>query len=459
MEPRRSDRAVETIDIEFPGVGTARAAVAGPRISAEKLLNALDLKRPRPILLVIGGAKSLDQDVAGRLERLLERGAVRAAGATGAIVLDGGTQSGVMAVLGEAALESDAEATLLGVAPARLVTFPNDARGLETAATPLDPNHSCFVLANSEEWGGETSLLFDLLDDLSDSEPRVALLAGGGEGALEEVRLATERGMPIVVIEGTKGLADDLARSRSTAKDAPKTPFAAIAAEGDLTVVPLDSDPSDLERVLTRHLQVDETLRDAWAQQELVSEAATRRQAEFGRLQGVILTLGFTVTLLVVAQTVLDGAGFYGRFLWLGTAFYLSILAIPIVVTFLTGASGRFRPGTHWILLRGASETIKREIFRYRARAGIYSHANTRETPREVKLAEAVGSAIGGLMRTDVSQSALDPERTQRRRAEAARKKREKDAETRRTSAAGAARQDSVDLAAGGAGRTTASSG
>lgn len=67
-----------------------------------------------------------------------------------------------------------------------------------------------------------------------------------------------------------------------------------------------------------------------------------------------------------------------------------------------------------------------------------------------MKLAEAVGSAIGGLMRTDVSQSAFDPEETQRRRAEAARKKRQKQAAAQRRSAAGAARQDPVDPAADG---------
>ena len=79
---------------------------------------ALDLKGPRPVLLVVGGAKSLDQDVGRQLERLLERGAVRAAAATGAILVDGGTHSGVMAVLGKAVSDSDAEASLLGVAPA-----------------------------------------------------------------------------------------------------------------------------------------------------------------------------------------------------------------------------------------------------------------------------------------------------------------------------------------------------
>jgi hypothetical protein len=82
----------------------------------------------------------------------------------------------------------------------------------------------------------------------------------------------------------------------------------------------------------------------------------------------------------------------------------------------LSAAASRLRPGSRWILLRGTSETIKREIFRYRARTGIYSHANTREKSRQVKLAQAVGSAMGSLMRTDVNLLGFDPDLVARKK-------------------------------------------
>ena len=88
--------------ITFDNANVARAVRAGPRLSVKALIDALQLPSPTPILLVIGGADTLDPTVERRLERLFERGVVRAAAETGATIMDGGTASGVMADLGQA---------------------------------------------------------------------------------------------------------------------------------------------------------------------------------------------------------------------------------------------------------------------------------------------------------------------------------------------------------------------
>jgi len=36
------------------------------------------------------------------------------------------------------------------------------------------------------------------------------------------------------------------------------------------------------------------------------------------------------------------------------------------------GYYNKFRPGTKWVLLRGSAEAIKREIYCYRSRTGVY---------------------------------------------------------------------------------------
>ena len=126
------------------------------------------------------GSGTLDPAVERRLERLFERGVVRAAAETGSTVMDGGTASGVMTVLGQAVAASDASAPSLGVAPAGKVTFEADEHHRSAGTTKLEPNHTNFILANSDEWGGETSLLFEALDELSTARPAVAVLAGGG---------------------------------------------------------------------------------------------------------------------------------------------------------------------------------------------------------------------------------------------------------------------------------------
>jgi hypothetical protein len=238
----------------------------------------------------------------------------------------------------------------------------------------------------------------------------VAVLAGGGPNTIDEVLLAIERRMPIVVIEGTGGLADELAAiARSKTKPQAGDPAGAIVTEGDLTFVPIDAHASDLERVLSRDLRADETLREAWRQQRILSTVARQQQRDHYGAQLLALTLGLTVTALVVAKTVLDDSGYLAQNPFVDRLLYLAILVLPIMVAALAAANGRWRPGNRWILLRASSEAIKREIWRYRARAGSYSHAKTRRVSREVKLAEAIGSSIGGLMRTDVSQLAFDP--------------------------------------------------
>ncbi len=184
----------------------------------------------------------------------------------------------------------------------------------------------------------------------------------------------------------------------------------AVISSTNVIAVPLAADPGQLGRVLARLLQVDETLRDAWRKQSLVSRAAKREQASFRNEQNVVLMLGVILTLLVVANTALRAAGLVTDGTPAATALYFAILLIPISIGTIVAAAGRMRPGTRWILLRGTSESLKREIYRYRARAGIYSHEQTHKTPRETKLALAVGSAMDALMRTDVNMLALDPD-------------------------------------------------
>jgi hypothetical protein len=394
--------------IDFPGGGRAVVVFAGPRRPVESLLAAIGLTPPRPVLLVIGGAATLEPLVTERLTRLLERGAVRAAEDAGALVVDGGTASGVMAVVGRAAASSDASVDVLGIAPAGKVTFPGDERAPAPDATQVEPNHTHFILANSGEWGGETALLFEAVEALAGDKPIGVILAGGGEVALDEVRLAARLGAPIIVVTGTGGLADQLAAVATTRRRAgTDEALERIVAAAELTFLPLASDPVDAEAATARVLEPDETLAEAWRQQKLVSAVADRQQRSFRQMQGALLVLGLLLTSLVVAKAVLEGRGLLDAFPGLGTAFYLVILALPIIVTGLATIAGRTRPGGRWILLRGTSEALKREIYRYRARAGIYSRAQTRTRSPQVKLAEAIGSSIGALVRTDVNQLSL----------------------------------------------------
>jgi hypothetical protein len=360
---------------------------------------------------VIGGASDFDATHADQLGQLFEWGLVPAAGGLGATLIDGGTDAGVMAVLGQASAASQADAKLVGVAPAGRITFPGDDPARPSGNQFLEPHHSAFVLANSSRWGGETPLLFAVAAAVAGSKPIVAVLAGGGDLAREEVHTAVSRRIPILVIEGTGGTADELATAvRSTENPRPDDPYLDVRLAADLTFVALASQPEDIGHLLRGFLGPDEVLREAIRLQKLTSAAAKRQQKDFFRLQVFILALGLLVTTLIVIQAE------YDKFDVLTSAppevktgLYALIILVPLLVTAFTALQGRFRPGTRWLLLRGASETIKRDIYRYRTRSGMYSPAETRTTSAAVKLAEAVGSTLGSLMRTDVSQLGFKP--------------------------------------------------
>lgn len=113
----------------------------------------------------------------------------------------------------------------LGVCPAGLVTRPGGPPPASAAAaassSPLEPHHSHFVLVPASEWGGETSTMFAVAGAVASRRvPTVALLANGGGISKKEVRAAVRAKLPVIVIEGSGRLADQIARAVHTVDEA-----------------------------------------------------------------------------------------------------------------------------------------------------------------------------------------------------------------------------------------------
>ena len=168
-------------EIIFPN-GNRAILVAPPKgTSAVEILRVLEIPRPQALILVFGGASGLDETLTPLLLQLCNRGIARLAADMEALIMDGGTQSGVMAVIGQGVAERGRHSLLLGVAPAGKVTYPG---GLPVTAgddrVPLDPNHSHFVLVESREWGDETTTLYSLAQSLAEGISAVTILVNGG---------------------------------------------------------------------------------------------------------------------------------------------------------------------------------------------------------------------------------------------------------------------------------------
>src|SRR5262249_57559801 len=82
---------------------------------------------------------------------------------SGALIMDGGTQSGVMAMMGEAFARDGRRSQLLGIAPeGKIAHLEISGASAVSDGTSLEPNHSHFVLVESNEWGGETAKRLEL---------------------------------------------------------------------------------------------------------------------------------------------------------------------------------------------------------------------------------------------------------------------------------------------------------
>ena len=400
--------AIEKKAIPLPNRNEAVALFPAAHHSAAEIVAALGLKPYKAVILVLGGAGSLDERLIPRLTQLFGRGIARAAAETSAVIIDGGTQSGVMALMGEGVAGRGYRSPLVGVAPAALVTWP----GGPVAGVPLEPHHSHFVLTEGDAWGSETAALFDLTRALTATTPGVAIIAGGGAIARDEALRAVRHNFTLIIIEGSGGTADEIAGWKKQAALPDDPAMAEIIAEGDIRLHPLDHSVKGIERLIIRELGVDRVLTQAWEHFADYDFNATLQQGRFDRLQLAILLLGVAGTALAIAQQVyaprdangnltrVDAGG--ARLLGWWAVHHLLII-IPILLTVLVAAANRFKQGSKWLLLRAGAEAIKREIYRYRAHAMYYKQ------DAEQQLSQRVEDITRRTMRTEVNTSALRP--------------------------------------------------
>jgi hypothetical protein len=362
---------------------------------------------PRPVIVVSGGADELRGAQLSAARGMLGPTVREAVVRTGAAVVDGGTDTGVMALLGDArASDPAAIPVLIGVAPAGRVLHPA-SDGEDRVA--LDPNHTHFVLADSDEWGGETSLLIAIAEELAGTLPIVMVLAGGGEGARAEAEEALARGWPLFAIEGTGGTADEIAAVCAGRRDDKE--LRAKLDAGDVRCVS-STEPSELAAQLESELHDEQGPRDvaalkaAWALFQTYDGLAVRLRTAFERYQLAILVLGVVATVIALAHDGVNAKGLREVLHW-------AAVVAPIVVSVLAALANRRGAGKRWVLLRAAAEAVKSEIYRYRTRTGVYSRADLRRgtgpVDRPRRLASRLSEIEAGLTKTAASSGAITP--------------------------------------------------
>jgi len=255
METQPASQAMNKWEIHFPNGNRAQAVFSPAGTCATDLLHTLGIQQPDAVIIITGGASEMDEQEHPDLVRLFTCGIAQVAGSERVLIIDGGTQAGVMAIMGRAVAGKQRKSMLLGVAPAGSVVYPGKSTDMsDNEGVPLDPNHSHFVLVETDEWGGETEMMYELAEALSTGRPSVAVLVNGGSIAKSEVLHNVRQKRPIIVIEDSGRLADEIARLWQEKPFYISDPqLAEITLHGNIHVFPLSGSAKELVQ-LTRYL-------------------------------------------------------------------------------------------------------------------------------------------------------------------------------------------------------------
>ena len=240
--------------ISFENGNRAAVVTASRDASARAILDALGIVSPPAVILLFGGAAGLDDSRKAHLATLFAEGVTPVAAELGALIIDGGTQSGVMAIMGEAVAQHPGTCQLLGIAPKGKIAHPEivGASAVSDGA-PLEPHHSYFVLVESAEWGGETTTMLGLARAFN--APIVAVLVNGGAIAADESLQSVRNGWPLLVVEGSGRFADELSAAVRDGQSAKSTEVSEIARSGRATLFHLDDPAEKLRDELRRMLR------------------------------------------------------------------------------------------------------------------------------------------------------------------------------------------------------------
>jgi SLOG in TRPM, prokaryote len=198
------------LPVNFEGGRTATAVRVDQPSDISAALAALGLHTPQRVVALVGGAGRMDASELARLRPLFERGLAPLADRLGVVVIDGGTDAGVMHLIGRARTWAGATFPLLGVAAAGTVWFPGHHPAHEDAWL-LDAHHTHFVLVPGAEWGDEAPWIARVATELAGGWPSVTVLVNGGEIAYTDAGYSLHAGRPVLAIAGSGRTADQVA--------------------------------------------------------------------------------------------------------------------------------------------------------------------------------------------------------------------------------------------------------
>jgi len=182
--------------------GNARAVNISEDKEIQEALLQLEIPHPKPVIVLVGGAGGIgwwDQFPMSRAIRIV----ARLAEETGSVVVDGGTQAGIMKEIGQQRRRNTFSFPLIGVVFDSLLMK-------EKPESILDPNHTHFFLIPGQDWGDESAWISKIATVIAGDKKSITILVNGGQISRTDVGYSILEDRPAFVMRGTGRMADEI---------------------------------------------------------------------------------------------------------------------------------------------------------------------------------------------------------------------------------------------------------
>ena len=218
-------------------------AVAG----LPKAVDRFGISRGRPVLALVGGAAGIADTRLELVDELVRSVVIPVVDGCRGAVVDGGTDAGIMRVIGRARSACGAGFPLVGVAAEGTIATPSGAQPAGGDTAELEPHHTHVILVPGSVWGDESPWLAAVASAIAGEEPSATLVVNGGEITYADVDRSLAGGRPVLVLAGTGRTADAVAAAAAGEEADPR---AVRIAASPLTRIVDIADPDSLKRTL-----------------------------------------------------------------------------------------------------------------------------------------------------------------------------------------------------------------
>lgn len=188
--------------LSLQGDHTAKAAHVSDNNEINMALEELQIPHPKTVIVLVGGAGGI-----GWLDKFPMRKAIKTiavlAEETQSVVVDGGTQAGIMTEIGKQRKHNKFSFPLIGV------VFDSLLMQKEPQSI-LDPNHTHFFLIPGNNWGDESGWISRIATQIAGDKKSITVLVNGGQISRTDVGYSVLEDRPTFVMRGTGRMADEI---------------------------------------------------------------------------------------------------------------------------------------------------------------------------------------------------------------------------------------------------------